>query len=70
MPGPVTWTGLAIDLGGSLEQRVRPGELCAAYLDELRTRMRRLIEERRHTALRLRDLCVLTVELSGAAAAV
>jgi hypothetical protein len=30
-----TWTGLAIDLGGSLERRFRPGDLGAAYLDGL-----------------------------------
>ena len=57
MPGPATWTGLAIDLDGSLEQRVRPGELCAAYLDELRTSLRRLIEGRRRTLLFVLQIC-------------
>ena len=63
---PATWTGLAIDLDGSHKQRFRPDGLCAAYLGELLARLRRLIEGQRHFALRLRDLCVLTVELSGA----
>ena len=30
---PPTWTGLAIDLGGSLQQRFRPDDLGVAYLD-------------------------------------
>jgi hypothetical protein len=34
-PGTLTWTGLAIDLWGSLKQRFRPDELGVAYLDEL-----------------------------------
>jgi hypothetical protein len=31
----VTWTGLAIDLGGSLQQRFRSDAFGPAYLDEL-----------------------------------
>jgi hypothetical protein len=36
-----TWTGLAIDLGGSLKQRCRPGDFGAAYLNELPRHLRR-----------------------------
>jgi hypothetical protein len=32
-----TWTGLAIDLGGLVDQRFRPGAFGGAYLDELPT---------------------------------
>jgi hypothetical protein len=32
-----TWTGLAIDLDGSLKRRFRPDALGATYLDELRS---------------------------------
>jgi hypothetical protein len=33
--GTAAWTGLAIDLGGSLKQRLRPDNFGFAYLDEL-----------------------------------
>jgi hypothetical protein len=34
---PPPWTGLAIDLGGSLDQRFRPDKIGVTYLDELLT---------------------------------
>jgi hypothetical protein len=43
-----TWTGLAIDLDGSLEQRLRPDSFYVAYLDGLFARLRRLIEGNGH----------------------
>ena len=67
-----TWTGLAVYLGGSVERRLRPTDLGAAYLD----RLLHLIAPRRRSGSLWRnvvpicpnDLCVLTVELSGARA--
>ena len=65
MPYP----GLAIDLGGSLDRRFRLDDLGAAYLDELlRLDAPRDRREENLRPLRLTDLCVLTVELSGAGA--
>jgi hypothetical protein len=43
--------GLAVDLWGSLQQRPRPGTFGSAYLDQLLTRLRRLIEGRGPIAL-------------------
>jgi hypothetical protein len=62
MPEP----DLRFDLGGSVERRVRPGDLGAAYLDGLLHSMRRLIEGATTLPSGFEDLCVLTVELSGA----
>jgi hypothetical protein len=64
------WTGLAIDLDGSVDRLFRLDELGAAYLDGLLPSVRRENEGRaqsNHSVL-LKRLCVLTVELSGARA--
>ena len=42
--GTDAWTGLALDLGGSLEQHDRPDDLGVAYLDGLQLGLRRLNE--------------------------
>ena len=42
--GTATWTGLAINLEGSLDRRFRPDDLCAAYLDGPLLWVRRAIE--------------------------
>jgi hypothetical protein len=44
-PGTETLTGLAIDLGGSLDLGFRPGDTGAAYLDRPRACVRRVNEE-------------------------
>jgi hypothetical protein len=67
---PRHWTGLAIDLGGSVELRFRPDELSGLCLWLRRPLGAATTKGEDRTALRLDDLCVLTVELSGAAAAV
>ena len=70
-PGTGTWTGLAIDLGGSFNRGVRPTNGWAAYLDELLASIAARDRRRQKPHLfRLDDLCVLTVELSGARAGV
>ncbi len=64
-------TGLAIDLRGSVERPVRPDDFGAAYLDEPLAWIAPL-DRRKETPLLfpVADLCVLTVELSGARAGV
>ena len=64
----MTWTGLAIDLDGSLERRCRTADLGAAYLGELLTMDAPLDRRARTDPLFVLDLCVLTIELSGARA--
>jgi hypothetical protein len=64
------WTELAIDLGGSVEPCFRPDALSGLCL-RLHERSSAAATKRKdRTAPRLNDLCGLTVELSGAAAAV
>jgi hypothetical protein len=64
----VTLTGLAFDLGGSIDLPVRPDELGAAYLDEPHTSIAPLDRRAMTVQFFVLDLCVLTVELSGARA--
>jgi hypothetical protein len=63
--GTANCPGLAIDLGCLVDGRFRPDEVGSAYLDVPRIRLRR-VNEGKPRPLRLVDLCVLTVELSGA----
>jgi hypothetical protein len=65
---PAAWTGLAIDLDGSLERRFRPagfaGRICVQLklLSAAEPKGWSLRSARNYR----RDLCGLTVELSGA----
>ena len=65
---PAAWTGLAIYLDGSLERRIRP----AGFADEFRAPLqlsRAAVTTGwswRQSRSQRKDLCGLTVELSGA----
>jgi hypothetical protein len=69
-PGTEPWTGLAIDLGGSLELGSRLADGGVAYLDDPLALLAPLGRRERTEAISSSDLCVLTIELSGATAVV
>jgi len=65
---PAAWTGLAIDLDGSLEQRIRPADFAREFRAPPQ-RPRGAVTKGwswRQSRSQRKDLCGLTIELSGA----